>query len=309
MGSSTGSQSSSKAGLQKKQGQAEANQIIEDLGKDTKGGQQYETKGQFVYKLDKDGNRIGQVAGPGYTGGSGAVDVIRKAGYQTDLDEGGLGEPGSILETMQLAKITGKTPEEIVKERKNITEVYGRDPVRRLGIDRFGDPMAYGAAAPTTGEFLGDLNRGIFGGTYGSRMRGEPAPEGYEGLAKPLATLAVPGGMVRNMFSNIYNEGKEFVTTPPIDYFKNLGIFTPTETEEMDPRRKAYLENFRRRQDTPKDTPIEQTVATAPVEEIVQEEIPSILGGYDASIQPEILYPYGTGSALVSYEDLINRIG
>ena len=90
---------------------------------------------------------------------------------------------------------------------------------------------------------------------------------------------------------------------------KNLGIFTPTETEEMDPRRKAYLENFRRRQDTPKDTPIEQTVATAPVEEIVQEELPSILGGYDAGIQPEILYPYGTGNTLVSYEDLINRIG
>ena len=309
MGSSTGSQSSSKAGLQKKQGQAEANQIIEDLGKDTKGGQQYETKGQFVYKLDKDGNRIGQVAGPGYTGGSGAVDAIRKAGYQTDLDKGGLGEPGSDLEISQLAKITGRTPDEVRQERERVTEVYGRDPVRRLGIDRFGEPMAYGAAAPTTREFLGDLNRGIFGGTYGSRMRGEPAPEGYEGLAKPLATLAVPGGIVRNMFSNIYDEGKEFLTTPPIDYVKNLGIFAPTETEEMDPRRKAYLENFRRRQDTPKDTPIEQTVATAPVEEIVQEEIPSILGGYDASIQPEILYPYGTGSALVSYEDLINRIG
>ena len=118
MGSSTGSQSSSKAGLQKKQGQAEANQIIEDLGKDTKGGQQYETKGQFVYKLDKDGNRIGQVAGPGYTGGSGAVDAIRKAGYQTDLDKGGLGEPGSDLEISQLAKITGRTPDEVRQERE-----------------------------------------------------------------------------------------------------------------------------------------------------------------------------------------------
>lgn len=309
MGSSTGSQSSSKAGLQKKQGQEEAKQVIEDLGKDTKGGQQYETKGQFVYKLDKDGNRIGQVAGPGYTGGSGAVDAIRKAGYQTDLEKGGLGEPGSDLEINQLAKITGKTPDEVRQERERVTEVYGRDPVRRLGIDRFGDPMAYGAAAPTTREFLGDLNRGIFGGTYGSRMRDEPAPKGYEGFAKPLLDLAIPGNLIRSIGSNIYDEGKEFLTTAPIDYFKNLGIFTPTETEEIDPRRQAFLENFRTQQNTSKDLPVEQPVETAPVEEIVEEELPSILGGYDASVQSPIIYPYGTGNTLVSYEDLINRIG
>ena len=309
MGSSTGSQSSSKAGLQKKQGQEEAKQVIEDLGKDTKGGQQYETKGQFVYKLDKDGNRIGQVAGPGYTGGSGAVDAIRKAGYQTDLEKGGLGEPGSDLEINQLAKITGKTPDEVRQERERVTEVYGRDPVRRLGIDRFGDPMAYGAAAPTTREFLGDLNRGIFGGTYGSRMRDEPAPKGYEGFAKPLLDLAIPGNLIRSIGSNIYDEGKEFLTTAPVDYFKNLGIFTPTEAEEIDPRRQAFLENFRTQQNTSKDLPVEQPVETAPVEEIVEEELPSILGGYDASVQSPIIYPYGTGNTLVSYEDLINRIG
>jgi hypothetical protein len=64
-------------------------------------------------------------------------------------------------------------------------------------------------------------------------MRGEPAPENYQGIAGPLANLALPGGILRNMFSNIYGEGKEFVTGP-IDYTKNLfsGIFSPSATQD-----------------------------------------------------------------------------
>lgn len=308
MGSSSGkasSSGSSKAGMQKKQGQAEANEVLQDLG--------YETEGQNVYKLDAQGNRVGQVAGAGFSG-SRTVDAVRDAAYQVGLEPGGLGKSvrgtRSPLEVKQLSAITGLPIEDVRAQAKNVSEIYGRPAEVRLGIDKFGNPMAYGAAAPTTGEFLGDLNRGIFGGTYGSRMRGEPAPEGYEGLAKPLATLAIPGGMVRNMFSNIYNEGKEFVTTPPIDYFKNLfsGIFSPsaTQTAEMNPQTRNFLQTFQAPERN-RDSGAEEIVGETTEENDPVTEIVPLVGGYSGT-PATIVYPSGTGGNLVSHEDIINQI-
>jgi hypothetical protein len=297
MGDSSGkakSSGSSKAGMQKKQGQEEANQVLQDLG--------YRTEGQNVF------NDTGQVAGPGFSG-SRAVDAVRDAAYRVGLQPGGLGTSGSPLEVQQIAAITGRTPEEVEQERMTVSDVYGRPPVRKLGIDKFGNPSGYVASAPTLSELGGDIKRAILGGTFGSEARGEPAPENYRGIVGPLANLALPGGILRNMFSNIYGEGKELVTGP-VDYAKNLfsGIFSPSATQavEMNPQTRAYLENFQRRQENQsRGEPMEEPV-TAPVEEIVQEELP-YLQGYDASIQPTIMYPYGTGSTLVPYEDLINN--
>ena len=184
-----------------------------------------------------------------------------------------------------------------------ISDVYGRPPVRKLGVDKFGNPSGYVASAPTLSELGGDIKRAILGGTFGSEARGEPAPEGYQGIVGPLSKLAIPGSMAMNIISGLYNKGKEFVADP-------TGIFSRSVTDsvEIDPQRKAYLENFQRRQENqPRGEPMELP-ATAPVEEIVEEELP-YLQGYDASVQPTIMYPYGTGSTLVPYEDLINRIG
>lgn len=287
MGDSTGSKSS-KAGMQKKQGQKEANEVLQDLG--------YKTDGQKVF------SDTGQVAGEGWSG-SRAVDAVRDAAYQVGLQPGGLGTSGSPLEVQQIAAITGRTPEEVEQERMTISDVYGRPPVRKLGVDKFGNPSGYVASAPTLSELGGDIKRAILGGTFGSEARGEPAPEGYQGIVGPLSKLAIPGSMAMNIISGLYNKGKEFVADP-------TGIFSRSVTDsvEMDPQRKAYLENFQRRQENqPRGEPVELPV-TAPVEEIVEEELP-YLQGYDASVQPTIMYPYGTGSTLVPYEDLINRIG
>ena len=287
MGDSTGSKSS-KAGMQKKQGQKEANEVLQDLG--------YKTDGQKVF------SDTGQVAGEGWSG-SRAVDAVRDAAYQVGLQPGGLGTSGSPLEVQQIAAITGRTPEEVEQERMTISDVYGRPPVRKLGVDKFGNPSGYVASAPTLSELGGDIKRAILGGTFGSEARGEPAPEGYQGIVGPLSKLAIPGSMAMNIISGLYNKGKEFVADP-------TGIFSRSVTDsvEIDPQRKAYLENFQRRQENqPRGEPMELP-ATAPVEEIVEEELP-YLQGYDASVQPTIMYPYGTGSTLVPYEDLINRIG
>lgn len=287
MGDSTGSKSS-KAGMQKKQGQKEANEVLQDLG--------YKTDGQKVF------SDTGQVAGEGWSG-SRTVDAVRDAAYQVGLQPGGLGTSGSPLEVQQIAAITGRTPEEVEQERMTISDVYGRPPVRKLGVDKFGNPSGYVASAPTLSELGGDIKRAILGGTFGSEARGEPAPEGYQGIVGPLSKLAIPGSMAMNIISGLYNKGKEFVADP-------TGIFSRSVTDsvEIDPQRKAYLENFQRRQENqPRGEPMELP-ATAPVEEIVEEELP-YLQGYDASVQPTIMYPYGTGSTLVPYEDLINRIG
>ena len=287
MGDSTGSKSS-KAGMQKKQGQKEANEVLQDLG--------YKTDGQKVF------SDTGQVAGEGWSG-SRTVDAVRDAAYQVGLQPGGLGTSGSPLEVQQIAAITGRTPEEVEQERMTISDVYGRPPVRKLGVDKFGNPSGYVASAPTLSELCGDIKRAILGGTFGSEARGEPAPEGYQGIVGPLSKLAIPGSMAMNIISGLYNKGKEFVADP-------TGIFSRSVTDsvEIDPQRKAYLENFQRRQENqPRGEPMELP-ATAPVEEIVEEELP-YLQGYDASVQPTIMYPYGTGSTLVPYEDLINRIG
>lgn len=287
MGDSTGSKSS-KAGMQKKQGQKEANEVLQDLG--------YKTDGQKVF------SDTGQVAGEGWSG-SRAVDAVRDAAYQVGLQPGGLGTSGSPLEVQQIAAITGRTPEQVEQERMTISDVYGRPPVRKLGVDKFGNPSGYVASAPTLSELGGDIKRAILGGTFGSEARGEPAPEGYQGIVGPLSKLAIPGSMAMNIISGLYNKGKEFVADP-------TGIFSRSVTDsvEIDPQRKAYLENFQRRQENqPRGEPMELP-ATAPVEEIVEEELP-YLQGYDASVQPTIMYPYGTGSTLVPYEDLINRIG
>ena len=291
MGDSSGkakSSGSSKADIQKKQGQKEANQVLQDLG--------YKTDGQKVF------SDTGQVAGEGWSG-SRAVDAVRDAAYQVGLQPGGLGTSGSPLEVQQIAAITGRTPEEVEQERMTISDVYGRPPVRKLGVDKFGNPSGYVASAPTLSELGGDIKRAILGGTFGSEARGEPAPEGYQGIVGPLSKLAIPGSMAMNIISGLYNKGKEFVADP-------TGIFSRSVTDsvEIDPQRKAYLENFQRRQENqPRGEPMELP-ATAPVEEIVEEELP-YLQGYDASVQPTIMYPYGTGSTLVPYEDLINRIG
>jgi hypothetical protein len=88
-------------------------------------------------------------------------------------------------------------------------------------------------SAPTLCELGGDIKRAISRRHVSVVMlRGEPAPENYRGIAGPLANLALPGGMVRNMLSNIYGEGKELVTGP-VDYAKNLfsGIFSPSATQ------------------------------------------------------------------------------
>lgn len=244
MGDSTGSKSS-KAGMQKKQGQKEADQVLADLNYETvtKNGN------KFVYKLDPEGNRIGQVAGPGFSG-SRTVDVVRDAGYQAGLQPGGLGPSGSDLEFQQFAAITGRTPEDIKREREMVPEVYGRDPVRTLGIDKFGQPSSYVATAPTLSELGGDIKRAITGGTYGSVMRGEPAPENYQGIAAPFANLMLPGGFARTLIPNIYQESKEFLDAP-VDYTTNLldGIFNPTVTEtvEMNPQMRSYLDTFNNR--------------------------------------------------------------
>lgn len=291
MGDSSGkakSSGSSKADLQKKQGQKEANEVLQDLG--------YKTDGQKVF------SDTGQVAGEGWSG-SRAVDAVRDAAYQVGLQPGGLGTSGSPLEVQQIAAITGRTPEQVEQERMTISDVYGRPPVRKLGVDKFGNPSGYVASAPTLSELGGDIKRAILGGTFGSEARGEPAPEGYQGIVGPLSKLAIPGSMAMNIISGLYNKGKEFVADP-------TGIFSRSVTDsvEIDPQRKAYLENFQRRQENqPRGEPMELP-ATAPVEEIVEEELP-YLQGYDASVQPTIMYPYGTGSTLVPYEDLINRIG
>ena len=287
MGDSTGSKSS-KAGMQKKQGQTEANEVLQDLG--------YRTDKQKVF------SDTGQVAGEGWSG-SRAVDAVRDTAYKVGLQPGGLGTSGSPLEVQQIAAITGRTPEEVEQERMTISDVYGRPPVRKLGVDKFGNPSGYVASAPTLSELGGDFRRAIMGGTFGSEARGEPAPEGYRGIVGPLAKVAIPGSMAMNIISGLYNKGKELVADP-------TGIFSRSVTDsvEMDPQRKAYLENFQRRQENqPRGEPMELP-ATAPVEEIVEEELP-YLQGYDASIQPTIMYPYGTGSTLVPYEELINRIG
>ena len=295
MGSSSGkasSSGSSKAGMQKKQGQAEANEVLQDLG--------YRTEGQKVF------SDTGQVAGEGWSG-SRTVDAVRDAAYKVGLEPGGLGKSvrgtRSPLEVRQLAAITGMPIKDVRAQAENVSEIYGRPAEVRLGVDKFGNPMAYGASAPTLSELGGDIKRAITGGTYGSVMRGEPAPEGYQGIVGPLSKLAIPGSMAMNIISGLYNKGKEFVADP-------TGIFSRSVTDsvEMDPQRKAYLENFQRRQENqPRGEPVELPVM-APVEEIVEEELP-YLQGYDASVQPTIMYPYGTGSTLVPYEDLINRIG
>lgn len=237
MGSSTGSASSSKGEMQKKQGQEEANAVLQDLG--------YTTKGQNVYS-DK-----GQVAGAGWSG-SRAVDAVRDAGYRVGLEPGGLGEGRRGQESpktlRQLSAITGLPVEDIRSQAENISEIYGRPAEVRLSVGRDGQPSAYGATAPNFSEFVGDLNRGIFGGTYMSRMRGEPNPADYQGIVAPMANLVMPGGFLRTMIPNVYQEGKEFLSQP-IDYTKNLfsGIFSPSATqaaEEVNPEVQRYLDIF-----------------------------------------------------------------
>lgn len=295
MGSSTGSASSSKGEMQKKQGQEEANAVLKDLG--------YTIKDQNVYS-DK-----GQVAGAGWSG-SRAVDAVRDAGYQVGLKPGGLGTSGSPLEIQQIAAITGRTPEEVEKERMMVSEVYGRDPKLSLGIDKFGNPRGYVATAPTLSELGGDIKRAILGGTYGSVMRGEPAPENYQGIVAPLANLAMPGGFIRTMIPNIYQEGKEFVGQP-VDYIKNLfsGIFSPSATNavEMNPTMRNYLNTFNNRSNAGNsDRPIENTLEKMPTMETEFEEETLPFEPLDASNQAQIIYPYGNGSTLVSYQDIIN---
>ena len=299
MGDSSGkakSSGSSKAGMQKKQGQEEANQVLQDLG--------YRTEGQKVFS-DK-----GQVAGEGWSG-SRTVDAVRNAAYQAGLEPGGLGKSvrgtRSPLEVRQLSAITGLPIEDVRAQAENVSEIYGRPAEVRLGIDKFGNPMAYGAAAPTLSELGGDIKRAITGGTYGSVMRDEPAPENYQGIAGPLANLILPGGMVRNMLSNIYGEGKEFVTGP-IDYTKNLfsGIFSPsaTQTAEMNPQTRNFLQTFEapeRNRDSGAKEIVEETTEEAPV----TEQVPYV-GGYDPNTLASIVYP-NLGGNLVPYEDLINN--
>lgn len=299
MGDSSGkakSSGSSKAGMQKKQGQEEANQVLQDLG--------YRTEGQNVFS-DK-----GQVAGKGWSG-SRTVDAVRDAAYQVGLEPGGLGKSvrgtRSPLEVRQLSAITGLPIEDVRAQAENVSEIYGRPAEVRLGVDKFGNPMAYGAAAPTLSELGGDIKRAITGGTYGSVMRGEPAPENYQGIAGPLANLILPGGMVRNMLSNIYGEGKEFVTGP-IDYTKNLfsGIFSPsaTQTAEMNPQTRNFLQTFEapeRNRDSGAKEIVEETTEEAPV----TEPVPYV-AGYDPNTLAPIVYP-NLGGNLVPYEDLINN--
>ena len=300
MGDSSGkakSSGSSKAGMQKKQGQAEANEVLQDLG--------YRTEGQKVF------SDTGQVAGEGWSG-SRTVDAVRDAAYQVGLEPGGLGKSvrgtRSPKEVRQLAAITGMPIEDVRAQAENVSEIYGRPAEVRLGVDKFGNPMAYGAAAPTLSEFGGDIYRGIVGGTYGSRLRGEEAPEGYKGIG-PLVDLMMPGGLLRNM----YQGGKEFVTGP-IDYTKNLfsGIFSPSATQavEMNPRTQAYLETFKptpKREGSNSQDGLEKMPNMDPDFEQVLP-IEPLVGGYDASVQPSIIYPSGTGSTLVSYEDILNQI-
>jgi len=299
MGDSSGkakSSGSSKAGMQKKQGQEEANQVLQDLG--------YRTEGQKVFS-DK-----GQVAGEGWSG-SRTVDAVRNAAYQVGLEPGGLGKSvrgtRSPLEVRQLSAITGLPIEDVRAQAENVSEIYGRPAEVRLGIDKFGNPMAYGAAAPTLSELGGDIKRAITGGTYGSVMRDEPAPENYQGIAGPLANLILPGGMVRNMLSNIYGEGKEFVTGP-IDYTKNLfsGIFSPsaTQTAEMNPQTRNFLQTFQApetNRDSGAEKIVEEITEEAPVTERVR-----YLAGYDPNTLAPIVYP-SSGGNLVPYEDLINN--
>jgi hypothetical protein len=90
---------------------------------------------------------------------------------------------------------------------------------------------------------------------------------------------------------------EEFNFSPTGDY---LGITATPEGKQM---QNMFLSQ------NDQGTIVPTAPATAPIEEIVEEELPSILGGYDASVQSPITYPYGTGNTLVSYEDLINRIG
>ena len=299
MGDSSGkakSSGSSKAGMQKKQGQEEANQVLQDLG--------YRTEGQKVFS-DK-----GQVAGEGWSG-SRTVDAVRNAAYQAGLEPGGLGKSvrgtRSPLEVRQLSAITGLPIEDVRAQAENVSEIYGRPAEVRLGIDKFGNPMAYGAAAPTLSELGGDIKRAITGGTYGSVMRGEPAPENYQGIAGPLANLILPGGMVRNMLSNIYGEGKEFVTGP-IDYTKNLfsGIFSPsaTQTAEMNPQTRNFLQTFQA-PETNRDSGAEKIVEEITEEAPVTEQV-RYLAGYDPNTLAPIVYP-SSGGNLVPYEDLINN--
>ena len=238
MGDSSGkakSSGSSKADIQKKQGQKEANEVLQDLG--------YKTDAQKVF------SDTGQVAGEGWSG-SRAVDAVRDAAYQVGLQPGGLGTSGSPLEVQQIAAITGRTPEEVEQERMTVSDVYGRPPVRKLGVDKFGNPSGYVASAPTLSELGGDIKRAITGGTYGSVMRGEPAPENYQGIAAPFANLMLPGGFARTLIPNIYQESKEFLDAP-VDYTTNLldGIFNPTVTEtvEMNPQMRSYLDTFNNR--------------------------------------------------------------
>jgi hypothetical protein len=299
MGDSSGkakSSGSSKAGMQKKQGQEEANQVLQDLG--------YRTEGQNVF------SDTGQVAGKGWSG-SRAVDAVRDAAYQVGLEPGGLGKSirgtRSPLEVRQLSAITGLPIEDVRAQAENVSEIYGRPAEVRLGIDKFGNPMAYGAAAPTLSELGGDIKRAITGGTYGSVMRGEPAPENYQGIAGPLANLILPGGMVRNMLSNIYGEGKEFVTGP-IDYTKNLfsGIFSPsaTQTAEMNPQTRNFLQTFQAPERN-RDSGAEQIVEEITEEAPVTEQVP-YLAGYDPNTLAPIVYS-NLGGNLVPYEDLINN--
>jgi hypothetical protein len=299
MGDSSGkakSSGSSKAGMQKKQGQEEANQVLQDLG--------YRTEGQKVFS-DK-----GQVAGKGWSG-SRTVDAVRDAAYQVGLEPGGLGKSvrgtRSPLEVRQLSAITGLPIEDVRAQAENVSEIYGRPAEVRLEIDKFGNPMAYGAAAPTLSELGGDIKRAITGGTYGSVMRGEPAPENYQGIAGPLANLILPGGMVRNMLSNIYGEGKEFVTGP-IDYTKNLfsGIFSPsaTQTAEMNPQTRNFLQTFQAPERN-RDSGAEQIVEEITEEAPVTEQVP-YLAGYDPNTLAPIVYS-NLGGTLVPYEDLINN--
>ena len=299
MGDSSGkakSSGSSKAGMQKKQGQEEANQVLQDLG--------YRTEGQNVF------SDTGQVAGKGWSG-SRTVDAVRDAAYQVGLEPGGLGKSvrgtRSPLEVRQLSAITGLPIEDVRAQAENVSEIYGRPAEVRLGIDKFGNPMAYGAAAPTLSELGGDIKRAITGGTYGSVMRGEPAPENYQGIAGPLANLILPGGMVRNMLSNIYGEGKEFVTGP-IDYTKNLfsGIFSPsaTQTAEMNPQTRNFLQTFQAPERN-RDSGAEQIVEEITEEAPVTEQVP-YLAGYDPNTLAPIVYS-NLGGNLVPYEDLINN--
>lgn len=215
--------------------QFKENQVLQDLGYTTKNGNVY--------------SNTGQVAGSGWSG-SRAVDVVRGKGDQ--LEFGGLGEgqrgTRSPKEIRQLSTITGLPIEDIRSQAENVSEIYGRPAEVRLSVGRDGQPSAYGATAPNFSEFVGDLNRGIFGGTYMSRMRGEPNPADYQGIVAPMTNLVMPGGFLRTMIPNVYQEGKEFLSQP-IDYTKNLfsGIFSPSATqaaEEVNPEVQRYLDIF-----------------------------------------------------------------